>query len=65
MKTTTDIWDTLGELQGHELIHAMTKLFSIYEEKLKKNPADDEALNFFKHLDIAISQTQQCNLNRR
>ncbi len=65
MKSSNDIWSDLGELPDEEVIHMMTKLFVIYEEKIKNNPADQEALNFFKNLDNSISQTNQCNLNRR
>ena len=65
MKSSNDIWSDLGELPEEEVIHMMTKLFVIYEEKIKNNPADQEALNFFKNLDNSISQTNQCNLNRR
>lgn len=65
MKKPNDIWADMGELPDEEVIHMMTKLFSIYEAKLQSNPEDKEALNFFRNLDIAISQTSQCNLNRR
>lgn len=65
MKSPNDIWADLGELPEEEVILMMTKLFATYEESLKKNPEDMEALNFFKNLDNSISQTSQCNLNRR
>lgn len=65
MKSPNDIWSDLGELPDEEVIHLMTKLFAIYEEKLKNYPEDREALNFFKNLDSSLSQTSQCNLNRR
>jgi hypothetical protein len=65
MKSPNDIWSDLGELPDEEVIHLMTKLFAIYEEKLKKFPEDEEALNFFRNLDNSLSQTIQCNLNRR
>ena len=65
MKSSNDIWADLGELPEEEVIHMMTKLFVIYEEKIKNNPEDREALNFFKNLDNSICQTNQCNLNRR
>ena len=65
MNSPNDIWIDRGELPDEEVIHMMTKLFVIYEEKIKNNPEDLEALNFFKNLDNSISQTNQCNLNRR
>lgn len=65
MKSPNDIWSDLGELPDEEVIHLMTKLFAIYEEKLKKFPEDKESLNFFKNLTVALDQTSQCNLNRR
>ena len=65
MKSPNDIWADLGELPEEEVIHMMTKLFTIYEKKLKNKPGDQEALNFFINLDNSIRQTDQCNLNRR
>jgi hypothetical protein len=65
MNSPNDIWADLGELPDEEVIHIMTKLFAIYEEKLKIKPEDGEAMNFFRNLDNSISQTSQCNLNRR
>ena len=65
MKSPNDIWSDLGELPDEEVIHVMTKLFAFYDEKLKNKPGDQEALNFFRNLDNSISQTSQCNLNRR
>ena len=65
MKSPNDIWADLGELPDEEVIHMMTKLFAIYDEKLKNIPGDLEALNFFRNLDNSIIQTIQCNLNRR
>ena len=65
MKSPNDIWADLGELPEEEVILIMTKLFAIYEDTLKNQPADQEALNFFKNLENSINQTSQCNLNRR
>jgi hypothetical protein len=64
MKSPNNIWGHLGELPDEEVIHMMTKLFTIYEEKLKYNHEDQEALNFFKNLNNSINLTSQCNLNR-
>ncbi|MBU0730795.1 MAG: hypothetical protein KKE17_08155 [Proteobacteria bacterium] len=65
MKEMNDIWEDLGSLAEHEMLHVMTKLFVVYEEMVKRDPANGEALNFFKHLGVVIDQTKQCNLNRR
>ncbi|NOR09858.1 MAG: hypothetical protein GQ541_00025 [Desulfovibrionaceae bacterium] len=65
MKTVDDIWEDIGSLSDDEMFHVITKLFDIYDNELKQNPANSEALNFFKNLDNVISQTSQCNSNRR
>jgi len=65
MKAINDIWGELGELPGEEVMNVLTKLFALYEDRLKKNPADQDALLFFRNLDNAIEATTQCNLNRR
>ena len=65
MKTPNDIWDELGELPDEEVMHVMTKLFVLYEDRLNNNPEDQNALIFFRNLDNSISLTSQCNLNRR
>jgi len=65
MKTADDIWEDLGSLSEDEMFHVMTKLFDIYDAKLKHDPIDKEAFNFFKNLGNVIDQTSQCNSNRR
>ena len=35
MKSPDDIWGELGELPGEELMHVLTKLFTLYEDRLK------------------------------
>ncbi len=65
MKALNDIWEELGELPDEEVMHVLTKLFALYEDRLKKNPADQDALVFFRNLDNVIGLTSQCNLNRR
>lgn len=62
---TGRIWDALGELPEEELNHLLTRLFTMYEARLAQNPDDPEALRFFANLDLAITQTCQCNGNRR
>ena len=65
MKTADDIWEDIGSLSDDEMFHVITKLFDIYDNELKQIPTNSEALNFFKNLDNVISQTSQCNSNRR
>jgi len=65
METSDDVWEALGELPEEEVLHVITKLFFMYEEELTRNPSNPEAPNFFKKLGTALSQTSQCNLNRR
>lgn len=65
MKNPNDIWGDLGELPEEEIIHVLTKLFATYEDQFKKDPNNRQAMNFFRNLDNSISQTSQCNLNRR
>jgi len=65
MKSTNDIWEEIGSVPDEELPHVVTKLFIMYEEKLKRNPKDENALLFFRNLENAIKETSICNLNRR
>lgn len=62
---TSDLWSALGSLPEEEMAHVVTRLFTQYEARLQQNPDDPEALLFFNNLDIAITQTCQCNSNRR
>lgn len=62
---TGPIWDALGELPAEELSFVLTRLFALYESRIQQNQNDPEALLFFHHLDLAITQTCQCNSNRR
>ena len=65
MKTPNDLWGELGALPEEEIMHVMTQLFALYENRLNRNPDDQDALNFFRNLNNAIDLTGQCNLNRR
>jgi len=65
MKSPNDIWGNLGELPEEEHIHVLTKLFAVYEDRLRRNPADEASLDFFNNLGNAIELTADCNLNRR
>jgi mannose-6-phosphate isomerase class I len=65
MTTTNDLWELLGDTERDDIPHVLTKLFAIYEEKLQLHPEDPTAIDFFKHLSQALSQVDECNLNRR
>lgn len=62
---TTELWDTLGSVPEEELAHVLTRLFALYEARLQQNPDDAEAAHFFHNLGLVITQTCQCNSNRR
>ncbi len=65
MKDTNELWEALGDIEEDDVSHVLTKLFITYEERQQLNPADEAAALFFQHLAQAISQTNECNLNRR
>lgn len=65
MQSTNDIWETLGDVKEDDIPHVLTKLFTIYEEKIERNPNDRAAEEFFKYLSQALTQVDACNLNRR
>ncbi len=62
---TSETWNALRSLSEEEMAHVITKLFAMYEARLQQNPDDPEALLFFHNLGLAITQTCQCNSNRR
>lgn len=62
---TSELWDILGSLPEAELPHVITRLFALYEAKLQQNPDDPEALHFFSNLSRVVTETCQCNSNRR
>lgn len=65
MRTANELWEEIGSLAEDETVHVITRLFTMYEELLKKNPEDEIALQFFRNLDTALNQSTMCNLNRR
>ena len=65
MKSPDDIWEEIGSLADDEPLHVLTKLLTVYDTILKNDPQSKEAINFFRNLDNAVTQTCQCNLNRR
>ena len=65
MRSIIDLWGDIGELSEDEILHVVTKLFAAYEADLQHDPDNEEVLKFFKNLDNAISQTRECNSNRR
>lgn len=65
MRTPNDLWEAIGAIDEEETAHVLTRLFAMYEQLLENNPQDQEALNFFRNLDTALTLTTECNLNRR
>ena len=65
MRSPNDLWEAIGLLGEDEVPHVLTKLFSMYEELLTRDPGDENGALFFRNLDTAISQATLCNLNRR
>ena len=65
MRTINDMWGELGELSEDETLHLVTKLFAVYAAELQQNPEDEGVQKFFRNLDSIISQTRECNSNRR
>jgi hypothetical protein len=63
MRSPNDLWEAVGSLTEGEMAQVLTLLVIMYIDRLAKNPEDGEALLFFRHLDTAISQATQCNLN--
>ncbi len=55
----------IGSLEEGEADQVLARLFSVYEEKLEKDPENEEALRFFEQLGSVVSFCKQCNLNRR
>ena len=62
---TSKLWDLLGDVEEDDAPHVLTKLFTIYEERESKHPDDEATQLFFKHLEQALTQVGECNLNRR
>lgn len=65
MRNPNDTWEALGSVSEEEAGHVLSKLFTMYEQLIEQDPQNSEAELFFKNLDSAISQTVECNLNRR
>jgi hypothetical protein len=65
VKTVDELWTDIGSLSGDETLHVLTRLFALYEKRLQQEPGDPVALEFFRHLDLAVDQVSQCNSNRR
>lgn len=65
MKKTSDLWDEMGSLPEDDIFQVLTRLFTVYEERLTRNSADPEAENFFRNLENAMAQASQCNSNRK
>lgn len=62
---TNQLWEKMGDLEAEDVPLVLTKLFTIYEERLGVMPDDEATALFFKHLGQALDQVGECNLNRR
>ena len=60
MKATNNIWGELEDLPDEEVMHVLTKLFALYEDRLKKNTADQDGLVFFRNFPESVSRPQGC-----
>ncbi len=65
MTTANDVWEALGELAEEDAVHVLTRLFAMYEQQQQRSPDDPAAALFFRNLATAVSQADECNLNRR
>ncbi len=65
MVNTNDLWEIIGNLEEDDIPHVLTNLFTVYEEKLKNNPDDKAASDFFRNLSRVLKLVCECNLNRR
>ncbi len=65
MTNTNDLWEALGDVEEDDISHVLTRLFTIYEERLSRTPDDQTAQLFFQYLSQALEQVSECNLNRR
>lgn len=65
MTNTNDLWEAVGDLGEDDVPHVLTKLFTTYEERLERDPEDEAAVDFFKHLSQVLTLVRECNLNRR
>lgn len=65
VKSTGQLWEELGALDELDLMQVVTKLFTHYETVLERDPSNAIAGDFFHQLGAALSQTSECNLNRR
>ena len=61
----SDLWEEIGSIEPDDLPHVLINLFTSYEKMLQQDPDSQEAKEFFQKLAKAISQTSECNLNRR
>lgn len=60
-----DLWESLGALDEFEAMQVLTRLFTLYEGRLERDPDNPELWQFFTTLEQALGVVQECNLNRR
>lgn len=60
-----DLWELLGSIEDDQALQVLTQLYTRFEVRRNKNPADPAAITFFENLATVIDQVQSCNINRR
>lgn len=65
MALSDDLWGEIGSLSDDEAGHVLARLFAAYELESESNADSEFCTEFFKRLSAALSQTRECNLNRR
>ena len=60
-----DLWGEIGSLSDDEAGHVLARLFAAYDLEFENNPDSEVCKDFFKKLSTTLSQTKECNLNRR
>ena len=65
MRPVVDIWENLGELEDQQTMEVLSRLFTVYESELERDPDNRAARDFFRRLDQTLTQVCECNSNRR
>ena len=65
MRPVVDIWENLGDLEDQQTMEVLSRLFTVYESELERDPDNQAALDFFRKLDQTLTQVCECNSNRR
>ncbi len=60
-----ELWERIGSMDEVDSINVLTQVFTVFEEKLQKDPDNEAAQLFFQTLQTVVGQVEGCNLNRR